>query len=362
MSTDRLKYQTIRDALLERISSGLWSPGHRVPGEVELAATFGASRVTIARALRELQDRGLVNRFAGSGTFVSEATTSSGRHFGLLIPELGTTEIFEPICQGMMHSPQAASHSLMWGNSAIFGKTKAEQALHQCEHYIQKKVDGVFFAPVEHVENKDALNLSIIAMLRKAKIVTVLLDRCYMQFPERSELDLVGIDNRRAGFIAADHLLDHGCQRIVFLGVKQSAYTVQARISGFRDAVLRRGLSLRSNRVRMVEEITEESVSELLEKLTPDGLICANDMIAATAMQVLERLGRRVPADLKLTGIDDIKYAALLGVPLTTVHQPCADIGRAALAVMLERLENPFLPTRDVLLPISLVVRRSCGH
>ena len=96
--------------------------------------------------------------------------------------------------------------------------------------------------------------------------------------------------------------------------------------------------------------------------MPPDGFVCANDMIAATLMQVLERLGRRVPEDLKLTGIDDIKYAGLLRVPLTTIHQPCADIGSAALAVMLERLENPFLPHRDVLLPISLMVRRSCGH
>ncbi len=362
MKSEGLKYQTIRDALLERIQAGLWPPGFRIPGEIELAASFGASRVTLARALRDLQQRGLVNRIAGSGTFVSEPSSESGRHFGLLIPELGSTEIFEPICQGMMHSPQAAQHSLIWGNSAIFGKTKAEQALHQCEHYIQQKVDGVFFAPIEHVDNKDELNYSIVSMLRKANIPVVLLDRCYMPFPERSDLDLVGIDNRRAGFMAANHLLNHGCQRLVFLGVKQSANTVQARIAGFREAVLCRGLALKNNRVSMVDECDEVTLSNLLEKTNPDGLVCANDMIAATAMQILERLGKRVPTDLKLIGIDDIKYAGLLRVPLTTIHQPCADIGRAALAVMLERLDNPFLPTRDVLLPISMVVRKSCGH
>src|SRR5450756_451880 len=362
MKIEGLKYQTIRDALLQRIHSGLWAPGFRIPGEIELAASFGASRVTLARALRDLQQQGVVKRIAGSGTFVSEPGSETGRLFGLLIPERGSTEIFEPICQGMMHSPQAAQHSLIWGNSAIFGKTKVEQALHQCEHYSQKKVDGVFFAPVEHVENKDHLNSSIISMLRKASIPIVLLDRCYMPFPERSDLDLVGIDNRRAGFMAANHLLNHGCQRLVFLGVRQSANTVQARIAGFREAVLCRGLTLRANRVSMLDECSEANISDLLEKRTPDGLVCANDMIAATVMQILERIGKRVPTDLKLTGIDDIKYAGLLRVPLTTIHQPCADIGRAALAVMLERLENPFLPSRDVLLPISIVVRKSCGH
>jgi DNA-binding LacI/PurR family transcriptional regulator len=362
MKTDGLKYRTIRDAMLEKIKSGSWAPATKVPGEIELAASFGVSRVTVARALKELQDGGLIKRVSGSGTFVSESYTNSGRHFGLLIPELGTTEIFEPICQGMMHSPQSGSHSLMWGNSAIFGKTKSEQAIHQCEHYIQKKVDGVFFAPVEHLEDKDKINKQIVAMLRKSNIPIVLLDRCYLPFPERSELDLVGIDNRRAGSLVTNHLLDHGCQRLIFLGMRQSANTVQARISGFRDALLRRKIRLSSSHVIMLDEITKETIKDLFARFEADGFVCANDMVAGTLMQVLDRIGRAVPSDIKLTGIDDIKYAALLRVPLTTVHQPCADIGRVALAVMLERLKDPFLPPRDVLLPISLVVRNSCGH
>jgi hypothetical protein len=60
-------------------------------------------------------------------------------------------------------------------------------------------------------------------------------------------------------------------------------------------------------------------------------------------------------------GIDDVNYAALLPVPLTTVHQPCREIGEAALGVMLERLARPKMAARDVLLDCTLVVRESCG-
>jgi DNA-binding LacI/PurR family transcriptional regulator len=56
-----------------------------------------------------------------------------------------------------------------------------------------------------------------------------------------------------------------------------------------------------------------------------------------------------------------VKYASLLPVPLTTVHQPCADIGTTAIAAMLERLSRPTTPPRDVLLDFRLVVRASCG-
>jgi DNA-binding LacI/PurR family transcriptional regulator len=69
----------------------------------------------------------------------------------------------------------------------------------------------------------------------------------------------------------------------------------------------------------------------------------------------------RIPRDAGIVGIDDVNYASLLPVPLTTVHQPCREIGEAALRVMLERLERPKMAARDVLLDCSLVVRKSCG-
>jgi GntR family transcriptional regulator of arabinose operon len=64
---------------------------------------------------------------------------------------------------------------------------------------------------------------------------------------------------------------------------------------------------------------------------------------------------------VRIVGIDDIPYASLLPVPLTTVHQPCREIGRAAMAAMLERINRPRMPARDVLVESSLVVRDSCG-
>jgi GntR family transcriptional regulator of arabinose operon len=90
-------------------------------------------------------------------------------------------------------------------------------------------------------------------------------------------------------------------------------------------------------------------------------VVCANDVTAARLMQSLLALGRRIPEDVRIVGIDDVKYASLLSVPLTTMHQNCPAIGVIAMATMLERLAHPDLPTRDILLPTRLVVRRSCG-
>ena len=69
--------------------------------------------------------------------------------FGLLIPDLGETEIFEPICQGMMASPLAREHALVWGSLNGAGASKDDHAWQLCHRYIDRRVSGVFFAPLE---------------------------------------------------------------------------------------------------------------------------------------------------------------------------------------------------------------------
>jgi DNA-binding LacI/PurR family transcriptional regulator len=78
-------------------------------------------------------------------------------------------------------------------------------------------------------------------------------------------------------------------------------------------------------------------------------------------MHDLLKLGTRIPDDVKMAGINDVKYARFLPVPLTTLRQPCQELGSAALDVMLDRLQSPESPARDVLLDCELIVRQSCG-
>jgi DNA-binding LacI/PurR family transcriptional regulator len=102
-------------------------------------------------------------------------------------------------------------------------------------------------------------------------------------------------------------------------------------------------------------------IKSVLKKDRPDAFVCANDLTAGNLMHTLISLGKRIPGDISIVGIDDVKYARLLPVPLTTLHQPCRDIGRMAIAVMLDRIAYPDLPPRDVLLRCELVMRKSCS-
>lgn len=355
------KYRIIAESLKQAILSNEYPEGGRLPSENDLVRRFGVSRMTIGKALKELQQIELIGRRAGSGSYVKRRAPISSGIFGLLIPELGRTEIFEPICQGMASFPQTSRHSLLWGNSVGPDRPKEEAAEDLCKQFVDQRVSGVFFAPLELVPDKDEVNRKIVAELDQAAIPVVLLDRDYLPYPSRSKYDLVGIDNRRTAYGAVAHLIDAGARKIAFLGKRLSAPTVDARIAGYREALIVHGFGCDESLILRCDPTDEELIGNFLNTQHPDAFLCANDLTAANLMQSLIKLGVSIPGKVRVVGIDDVKYASLLPIPLTTQHQPCFDIGRVAMSTMLERLERPDLPARDISLNCKLVIRGSCG-
>jgi GntR family transcriptional regulator, arabinose operon transcriptional repressor len=353
------KYRQIYDSLKQAMAIGEYRAGQRLPTESELVKSFNTSRVTVNRALRELQLAGFINRKVGSGSYVS-ATAAQDYTFGLLIPDLGRTEIFEPICRGMAEARVGQEQVLLWGRSPGPSQDVETQARELCEQWIAKKVSGVFFAPLELTSDRDRINERIAELFIASNIPVVLLDRDVVPYPERSSYDLIGIDNRRAGYVATSHLVGAGCKRLIFVGRHRSAPSCVARGVGFRDALYDAGIECRADFVQhQTDPSSEEQVRRIMSDLRPDGIVCSNDFTAAQLMKTLEQLSISVPDDVKMVGFDDVKYASLLSVPLTTIHQPCADIGATAIRTMIDRLRDPKLPARDILLNFGLVVRES---
>ncbi len=366
------KYQLVFDELRREIVSGKYKAGQKLPSEADLVRRFGTSRITVGRAVRDLRQHGLVDRRAGSGTYVRlpiSRDTSPGHSFGLLIPDLGRTEIFEPICQGMADAPQAGEHALLWSNAVSRnpGASRQEQVWQVCQQYIARNVSGVFFAPVDYTPLEtlgpdDQTNHRIVAALEEARIPVVLLDRDFVRYPRRSGLDLVGIDNWRTSFLATEHLVQAGCRRIVFLSSsRRSASSVEERIAGYREALFAHGIPVDPALVQRLPSEDEDGIGRLMESLKPEAFLCANDLTAGRLMQSLLALGVRIPGDVRIVGMDDVAYASLLPVPLTTMHQPCRELGMAAMSLMLERLSRPDMPARHIVLDCPLIVRQSCG-
>ena len=353
------KYGQVRESVRSAIEGRVYAPGDRLPADSELAVQYKTSRLTVIRALRDLEVEGLVRRKAGSGTFVCAPLQPEPHEFGLLIADLGDGEILEPICQGMARAGESRHQALLWGNVSASAKSKEQQALELCRYFISRKVSGVFFAPVELTERKDQINIEVATELDRAGIPVVLLDRCIYHFPDRSHYDLVGIDNVRAGIKITQEVLNAGCRRPAFIYRPGSAPTAAARATGYREALWRKNLVPEPGLVVELDPSDVNALKRFMRAARPDAFVCANDFTAGQLMHSGMALGLQIPDDLCVVGFDDVKYASLLPVPLTTVRQPCAEIGAAAITAMRQRLERPDITGRDILLDFRIVVRQS---
>ena len=359
------KHQQVFESLKADILSGKYDALRRLPSEAQLVRRFGISRPTVSRALRDLKNAGFLDRRPGSGTYLSPSARPTSGYFGMIIPGHGTTEIFTPICAEIARRSQQAGYTLLWGDSSSTDlKTRANQALDLCSQYARQGVAGIFLEPLELIPGREAINQEIIRTLAASHIPVVLLDRDIESFPERSAYDLVGIDNLAAGYRLAAHLLRAGARRITFFSQPASAPTVLQRIAGVHDAHLNVGIPWTSEQIVYGNPDDAAFVRHVIGKAAkhrPDALICTNDATAARLMLTLASIGLRIPADLRLASFDDVQYASLLSPPLTTIHQPCEQIGAVAVQTLLQRLREPDTPPREILLDAPLVVRRSCG-
>ncbi len=353
----RPKYQELIDSLSNDIASGRYKPGQKLPSEAALVKRFQTSRITVGRAFRELQQKGLIERVAGSGSYVRREL-GRGLLFGLLIPDLGETEIFDPICHGIANTPEAGDHALLWGHTDPRIKSKADQCWQLCQQFILRKAAGVFFAPLEFEGEATRINRRILAAFRDADIPVVLLDRRPSSTPERVRADLVGLNNAQAGYIATEHLIQLGCKRIGFIAYQAAESTVAGRMAGYREALRKYGLH---DAAEPALQVGSDDTIPLSQTEQLEAFVCVNDHVAGILMHAFLSRGVRIPEEIRLVGIDDVRYAGLLPVPLTTVRQPCPAIGQAAMRTMLERLGHPRAPGREVLFDGELVVRQSCG-
>jgi len=353
------KHREIYNELHLAITEGRYPIGQRLPSDGSLMRKHQVSRPTVARAMKDLENTGYVTRKAGSGTFVRTPPDSTNAGLiGLLIPGLGETEIFDPICGEIARCCQKTGYNLLWGDRTAEGEDPAKSALSLCQHYIDQKVRGVFFAPIELTSDMSSVNEQITNKLESAGIAIILLDRDLLPFPERSRFDLVGIDNFRAGYRQALHLLEVGCKRIVYVAKPYSADTVNIRLAGYREAMLAQGIKPSAIHVLRGDPADSATFNKLL-KLKPDGVIAANDATAISILRKLNEADIRVPKDVCVMGMDDVKYAHLLAVPLSTLHQPCRKIGAAAMQIMINRIESPTDVARECRIDTHLVVRAS---
>lgn len=181
------------------------------------------------------------------------------------------------------------------------------------------------------------------------------------------QANVVAIDNIKAIKMAVKYLMDSGHRRIVhFAGPPQSSHT-QERIEGFRHAFSESTLIFRNDMIVYVGSRYEESFAKTIEYFKnknredyPTAIVCFNDQQALAVMTALKDLNISVPNDISIIGNDDIYYAKIYPVPLTTIRAPQHEIGRRAAEILIRNIESStLLPTEHVVLETEFIIRES---
>jgi LacI family transcriptional regulator len=234
---------------------------------------------------------------------------------------------------------------------------------HECERrfshlFSAKDIKGTIIAPIvegpaeiEHLFKLKMINYPFV-LLEDVKGI---------------QANVVAIDNLKAIKKAVKYLIDNGHTKIVhFAGPPNSSHT-QERIEGFRHAFSERTLAFNKDMIVSVGSNYEDSFAKTIEYFKcknredyPTAVVCFNDQQALAVITALKELNISVPDDISIIGNDDISYAKIYPVPLTTIRAPKHEIGRKAAEILIRNIESTtLLPVERVVLETEFIIRES---
>jgi len=339
----------------------------------DVARMAGVSTATVSRVMRDSslvqpETRQRVQAVIEALGFVPDATAQglSRRRkdiIGFVGLERGGAEIDIEresllFVDKIVHAAEAVLRDTEYSLLLTFGSSG--QAFERRVRALSGKVDGLLVA-------EEVMAVADLRRLAGRIPVAVIAGR-----PDETELDVVLVDN--AGGITAlvAHLTgEHGYRRLCFVTGPPDAPDARERQAAFENAVLASPGCVIDQVVH--GDFSEASGTEAARALLargarasgartlPQAVVCANDQMAIGALREFQRAGVAVPADVALTGFDDVYPSRLVDPPLTTVSQPLRDLGVRATQRLLARIENRALPPETSVLPTRVMIRASCG-
>jgi DNA-binding LacI/PurR family transcriptional regulator len=182
-------------------------------------------------------------------------------------------------------------------------------------------------------------------------------------FSELPGFPVVDVDNRRGGYDATRHLLEHGHRRIATVVGPREWPSAAARLEGYRHALREAGIArdLVEHASGWGLESGRAAATRLLERGADfTALFAHSDLIALGAIRRLREAGLRVPDDVSVVGYDDLPIADYVEPALTTIHQPMREVGARAAGFVLDQIAGGAAPAPEAhLLPAVLVSRQS---
>lgn len=272
--------------------------------------------------------------------------TNRSMSVGVVIPDL-TNPLFPPIVRGIEDTLMPESYAPLLVNTDNSDEREAllVTALRR------RQVDGLIFATAR-------LKHPTIAALANDGFPVVLVNR-RMDDPE---VPSVTADDEAGVSMALQHLVDLGHTSIAYLAGPQETSTGKERLAAFRRVMKRHGLdaTMVARARQWSEDEGTRAMGELMSKHKGfTAVVAGNDLLALGCYDYLDQESLSCPDDVSVVGFNDIQFVDKVRPGLTTISLPQYEIGATASRLLLERLREPHLPLRQVVLPVTPVVRGS---
>jgi LacI family transcriptional regulator len=323
----------------------------------DVARRAGVSPMTVSRVvngsgavsqrLRTRVERALAETGYMPNTLARSLRARHTDTIALLLPDM-TNPFFTTLAHGVETAAREAGLSLILANS----DESEDEERRLVPMLLQRQVDGLLVVPT-------GSGAESIRFCRDRNVRVVLVDRR----PSEPGIDVVRADSEGGSYELGRLLVGLGHRVMTVLTGPSSVLTAVDRVAGFRRAleeesvppprVLHGAFTIASGR--------EMAVLAMQERPRPTALFAANNFIAIGTMHAMTEIGLRVPEDVALVGLDDLPAAMVTFPFLTVAAQPAFEMGRQAVARLLDALGNPAHEPREVVLPTEIVVRRSSG-
>lgn len=265
---------------------------------------------------------------------------------GMVVPD-----IENPFFPAMVRAIEGALAREDLGLFLCDSDNSAEVEAARVDALLRRQVDALVISSV-HAE------LSRQAILAAAdQVAVVQIDRVV-----DAPTDFVGVDQAKIITMLVGHLRAAGRSRLAFVTSAELISPMAERLAAYQEAVAADPPSARRVYAGELSVAwgSEAAAAMFAERgPLPDGIVCADDLIAVGMMQALRAAGLRVPLDVAVAGVDDTPFAQLSEPPLTSVRQPIGQLGDEAVRMLRTRQREPQLAPRRLTLTPELVVRRS---
>jgi len=259
---------------------------------------------------------------------------------------------FTEVAKGIETTLKKAGYTMLLTSSDYI----YEDEIKLTQMLLRNKVDGILITPLKP-------DSKAIKILKERKIPLFIIN-CKS---EDRDISWIDSDNYDGGYIATKYLINLGHRR--FMCIRSiDVLGSKDRFEGFKKALKESNLKLTDqvilgNARSRIDgyKLLSNFIKEKGKKCIPSAIISVNDAVAIGAMEVMFENNVNIPDEVSIIGYDDIYFAGLMRVPLTTIYQPKFKMGEMAASQLIDKIDRDEVGVaRQILVKPKLIIRKSC--